>query len=202
MLCSPWGRKESDTTEQLNLTEFLQRVEVLLWLSVGPAWLLRAQQMRLPKFQTMLGAWLQGVYRFGTDRNDVQRNLILNLGLCCKSAAGQKFEWHWPNGTSPWGLAVKTHRTPVLYSILPKPASNPWPSQDLPCWWLSLTQMAPPLPCLTPFFAESTQDTLLWSACRLQLKCCLLFCKMLYVDPKFLQGMTLAPILRNNLMVF
>jgi import receptor subunit TOM6 len=37
--------------------------------------------MKLPKFQTTLGDWLQGVYCFGTDRNDFQRNLILNLGL-------------------------------------------------------------------------------------------------------------------------
>lgn len=25
--------------------------------------------------------------------------------LCCWSLAGQKFEWHWPNGTSAWGPA-------------------------------------------------------------------------------------------------
>ncbi|KAK2103504.1 Mitochondrial import receptor subunit TOM6 [Saguinus oedipus] len=28
-----------------------------------------------------VGDWLRGVYRFATDRNDFQRNLILNLGL-------------------------------------------------------------------------------------------------------------------------
>ena len=37
--------------------------------------------MKLHKFQTTLGDWLQGVYRFGIDRNDFQRNSILNLGL-------------------------------------------------------------------------------------------------------------------------
>lgn len=52
------------------------------------------------------------------------------------------------------------------------------------------------------FFAESTQDTLLCSTGRLQLKYCLLFCKMLYIVPKFLQGLILALVLRNNLMVF
>ena len=52
------------------------------------------------------------------------------------------------------------------------------------------------------FFAESTQNTLLWSAGRVQLKCCPVFCKVLYIVPKFLQGMIFALVLRNILMVF
>ncbi|XP_054837124.1 mitochondrial import receptor subunit TOM6 homolog [Eublepharis macularius] len=28
-----------------------------------------------------LRGWLRGAYRFGTDRNDFRRNLIVNLGL-------------------------------------------------------------------------------------------------------------------------
>uniref|UniRef100_A0A2K6Q6E8 Translocase of outer mitochondrial membrane 6 n=1 Tax=Rhinopithecus roxellana TaxID=61622 RepID=A0A2K6Q6E8_RHIRO len=34
-----------------------------------------------PEIPDNVGDWLWGVYRFGTDRNDFWRNLILNLGL-------------------------------------------------------------------------------------------------------------------------
>ena len=34
-----------------------------------------------PQIPDNVGDWLQGVYHFGTDRNDFQRNLILSLGL-------------------------------------------------------------------------------------------------------------------------
>uniref|UniRef100_A0A8D2B3Y2 Mitochondrial import receptor subunit TOM6 homolog n=1 Tax=Sciurus vulgaris TaxID=55149 RepID=A0A8D2B3Y2_SCIVU len=34
-----------------------------------------------PKIPDNVGDWLRGVYCFATDRNDFQRNLILNLGL-------------------------------------------------------------------------------------------------------------------------
>ncbi|XP_043327953.1 mitochondrial import receptor subunit TOM6 homolog [Cervus elaphus] len=34
-----------------------------------------------PQIPDNVGDWLEGVYRFGTDRNDFQRNLILNVGL-------------------------------------------------------------------------------------------------------------------------
>ncbi|XP_036284887.1 mitochondrial import receptor subunit TOM6 homolog [Pipistrellus kuhlii] len=34
-----------------------------------------------PEIPDNVGDWLRGVYRFATDRNDFQRNLILNLGL-------------------------------------------------------------------------------------------------------------------------
>ena len=32
--------------------------------------------------------------------------------LCCWSLVGQKFEWHWPNGTSAWGLYSKNTWNP------------------------------------------------------------------------------------------
>ncbi|XP_037586986.1 mitochondrial import receptor subunit TOM6 homolog [Cebus imitator] len=34
-----------------------------------------------PEILDDVGDWLRGVYCFATDRNDFQRNLILNLGL-------------------------------------------------------------------------------------------------------------------------
>uniref|UniRef100_A0A2R8MSC1 Mitochondrial import receptor subunit TOM6 homolog n=1 Tax=Callithrix jacchus TaxID=9483 RepID=A0A2R8MSC1_CALJA len=34
-----------------------------------------------PEIPDNVGDWLQGVYRFATDRNDFRRNLILSLGL-------------------------------------------------------------------------------------------------------------------------
>ncbi|XP_054579481.1 mitochondrial import receptor subunit TOM6 homolog [Eptesicus fuscus] len=34
-----------------------------------------------PEIPDNFGEWLQGIYRFATDRNDFWRNLILNLGL-------------------------------------------------------------------------------------------------------------------------
>ena len=120
--------------------------------------------------------------------------------LCCWSLAGQKSEWHWPNGTSAWGLACEDTWNPcavldpfknslqsVTITRLALMAAEVWFRWHLPF---------PSLPDFL-FFAESTQET-----GRLQLKCCLLFCKMLYIVPKFLQGMFFYLVLRINLMVF
>lgn len=49
---------------------------------------------------------------------------------------------------------------------------------------------------------EPAQNSVLWSAVTLPPKCYPLFCKVLYIVPKFLQGVIFALVLRNNLMVF
>lgn len=41
-----------------------------------------------------VGDWLWSIYHFSTNKNDFQRNLFFNLGLCCWSLAGQEFELH------------------------------------------------------------------------------------------------------------
>ncbi|XP_045155351.1 mitochondrial import receptor subunit TOM6 homolog [Echinops telfairi] len=35
----------------------------------------------MPEIPDNVGDWLRGIYHFATNRNDLRRNLILNLGL-------------------------------------------------------------------------------------------------------------------------
>ena len=129
-----------------------------------------------------VGDWLWGIYHFSTNKNDFQRNLFFNLGLCCWSLAGQEFELHWPNSISAWDVTTKIHGTPVLYSNLPEIEPSVCDHhKTCPDGSWSFIQMGtfPSLPDLL-FFVESTQDSHCRSAGRLQLKCRSLFCKVLY----------------------
>lgn len=121
---------------------------------------------KLPKFQT---EWLWGIYHFSTSKNDFQRNLIFHLGLCCRNLAGQEFELHWPNSISAWGVTIKTHGTPVLYSNLPKTAPS-FCDHHKTCpdgsWHFIQMGTFPSLPN-SLFLVEPTQDTLGRSAGRL-----------------------------------
>ena len=145
--CSPWGSKESDMTEWLNLTQRFYRERRCCY---GFQW---GQHDRcgLSKWSSpnsrQCGRLAPGCLPLWRRQEWLPEEPDSQFGaLCCKSVAGQKSEWHWPNGTSAWGLAVKTQRTPVLSSILPKTASNPRPSQDLPWWRLGFDSDGTSLP--------------------------------------------------------
>ena len=78
-----------------------------------------------PGIPDKVGDWLQGVYRFATDRNDFRRNLILNLGLF---AAGVWLARNLSDidlmAPQPGVYTVKTHGIPALYSTPSETASN------------------------------------------------------------------------------
>ena len=85
----------------------------------------------------------------------------------------------WPN-VNVWDVAIMTHGIPVLYLNLPK-TEPPICDHHRTCsdgsWSLIQMDTFPSRPDFLSF-AESAQNTLLWSAGRFQLKCCPLFCRV------------------------